>query len=974
MRRKLSLVISGLFLLGVAPTSSSAIAAGATGDLTPLNECLTEQRSLSVLFLVDTSQSLKRTDQQNVRVAGLQSAVSTLFTLRDASAASGDPLELFVEFLDFGTTSRRTFPARPVWGSLGTDPDLASAIRLGFEANNNSEDTDYVAALEPWLNRDDSTRPADEVGALELLEAAPASSCRLLVWFTDGKFDIDFQQRSKTLHWSSEPQLIDSNNDEATAESLGVDLLCRPGGLADQLREGDISSGRGAEVAVVALGNPVDFDLIGSVATGQGVLGPCGALPSRGLFLPAADVAQLVLQLRGAVLGPDNGPSTGTTGIDTGASADCESRTDVQTFDYPFLLNQGLTAFNLLTLSGASNVQSTIVSPDGSEYLLTRGESVTLPNGAGLTVVPLETTNGGFQVTGALPADAVEWAGQWRVRFCTDDAAAAIAIKNNASIYVFGGLQAKLRNSDLVARKGRDVTLVVELVSVAGQPATETAFQAGSELIVTVNGEVVTTPAVNPDGTFEFIYPVPTDFPTNQLEIEATLRPVIKLDPAAPDVRLAEWSGALGSVRVAALPKYPLVDPPANIGETLDQKHRSVETTFHLDATAAESGGCVSVSSLNVAEVAGGTGAAIVSLRDGDTPIDIGAECAVRLADGESRDLTLSVSIEDVTITRETVLDGSATFLSTSAVDPSQSETFKLSYSARILPLIVVDVDNDTLWLLVILALLLPIALLYIANWFSARLDLGRLALAEIPVSFVAGRLWRRNDNDERSSFQLVADDMQIGRLPHEGRHRKVGAGAVRFRGRWPWNPFRDVFGEATADDASIMVANHGASRKGNVGKLAASLTGAWVFRSGSKPQKDEGGEPGPVNGVMTLLVTPNPDIAQRQLSAAIDEINERIERTMTTHAVAPSTPSNEPAAHSDGLLHDSPSVSVLTTVFDPFGDESAPPAPSVPESKQTRADKPTRADKSRRRAKASQTDTGSTTHPTPAPDPDLPF
>jgi hypothetical protein len=968
--------IAASMILGFLPfNSANSVDAADAEALRPLKECIAERRSLSVLFLVDTSQSLKRTDSKNVRVAGLQSAVSTLDTLRSASAAAGDPVDLFVEFLDFGTTTRQTFADRPRWGAIGTDSDLSEAIRVGYEANNNSEDTDYIAALEPWSNRNDASRPADEIGALEMLELAPPSSCRLLVWFTDGKFDIDFQQRTKTLNWTPAPQIIDSNNDEEPAETTGEDLLCKSGGLADRLREGDIASGSGAGVAVVALGNRADFDLIGSVATGQGPFGPCGSLPSRGIFLPAADVAQLVLQLRGAVLGPDNGPGSGTTGIDTGPTAECEARPDVQTFDYPFLLNQGLTAFNLLTLSGASDVNSTIVAPDGSEYRLTGAETVTLPNGAGLTVVPLETTNGGFQVNGSLPPDALGWAGQWRVRFCTDDSAAAAAIKNNASIYVFGGLQAQLRNTDLVARKGRDATLIVELVSVAGQPATETAFQAGSELIVTVNGEPMSTPPVNADGTFEFTYPIPTDFAGDALDIAATLRPVIRLDPNAPDVRLAEWSGSLGSIRVEPLPKYPLVDPPALIDETLDQERRIVETTFRVDATAAESGGCIALSSLTVSDVDGGTGAAIVSLRDGDTPIDIGADCAVRLADGEARDLTMAISIEDVTITQETVLDGSASFVSTSTIDPTQTETFDLAFSARVLPIIVTDVDEGTVWLLVALALLLPIALLYIANWYSARLDLGRLALAEIPVTYMGGRLWRRGENGERSAFGLLADDMHIGRLPQEGRHRMVGAGGVRLRGRWPWNPFRDVFGEATADGASVVVANHGSNHKGTAGKLAASLTGAWVFRSSNHAVKDDAGEPGPVSGTLTLLVAPNPDVAQRQLDAALDGINERIEHSVATHAVTAALVGADPMPDSSDVLAKTAPISQrhVTASFDPFGDDASPvPVLTEPVSRVNSSRAP-KAPKDRSSRRVQRADTPSAVQAS-TPEPDLPF
>ena len=170
-----------------------------------------------MLFLVDTSQSLVQRDPEAARgVTALQSAVRSLATLQSATAATDDPVSVYVEFAEFGSITQRTFAERTQWQLLNTDDALIEQL-AAYAEKNTSEDTDYVAALEPWHNRADPARPPTEIGALQLLEEAPPGSCRLLVWFTDGQFDIDFQETPKTLHWANPPIEVASDDAEVGA-------------------------------------------------------------------------------------------------------------------------------------------------------------------------------------------------------------------------------------------------------------------------------------------------------------------------------------------------------------------------------------------------------------------------------------------------------------------------------------------------------------------------------------------------------------------------------------------------------------------------------------------------------------------------------------------------------------------------------------------------------------------------------------
>jgi len=73
-----------------------------------------------------------------------------------------------------------------------------------------------------------------------MLERAPQGSCRLLVWFTDGIFDIDYISGPKTVYWTDPPTEVvnDRVGDALGLPALG--RLCDAGGLA----EGDASPGR----------------------------------------------------------------------------------------------------------------------------------------------------------------------------------------------------------------------------------------------------------------------------------------------------------------------------------------------------------------------------------------------------------------------------------------------------------------------------------------------------------------------------------------------------------------------------------------------------------------------------------------------------------------------------------------------------------------------------------------------------------
>ena len=69
--------------------------------------------------------------------------------------------------------------------------------------------------------------------AAEMNSTQPQSVCRLILWFTDGKFDISTSSQRRS--WAQDIAL-DSKTNTRLAVQRGRDLLCAPQGVANELR------------------------------------------------------------------------------------------------------------------------------------------------------------------------------------------------------------------------------------------------------------------------------------------------------------------------------------------------------------------------------------------------------------------------------------------------------------------------------------------------------------------------------------------------------------------------------------------------------------------------------------------------------------------------------------------------------------------------------------------------------------------
>ena len=853
-------------LLCAASMLANSNLAFAQSDAGVLEKCVVQNRSLSALFLVDTSTSLRTNDSENERVQAIQSALSALAALHSSPGVAVN-----VEFMDFSARTRRSFPERMEWATVPVFPDEQAAIASRFAERTDGGATDYVAALEPWV--DAGQKPADEVGALEMLERAPEGSCRLLVWFTDGQLDIGYYGTPRTINWTDPPTVVNSQSLAVATRDAAIARLCMKGGLADRLRAGsDIASGSNSQVSIVALDKQgtLDFSLLRAFATGDGRDDGCGSRPARGTFGTAEDVGSVAIELREAVLGGTHGETGGTRSCLT-STDNCEDIGDeAQEYDYTFYLWPGFQRFNLLTLSSHPSVTTTLISPDGTSFGLRAGNQLLENQGVTLNVEELQLQNGAFLIDGSLDP-STSWTGHWRVRYSTVDPAAADAL-NRASIYVFGNLMMELDASQGALQAGLDNEIIFRIVGGSSEPATDTDLQSGTRMEVWVNEDVASAPIMQSDGTYMVSIVIPSALDEDTVTVKGLLEPVVQLAPEAPFVSLTPWTGTLGRVAVRPVGGYPLIKEPLGFGDGLNNTNQQLRTTMEVDASEPGAGGCVELLEITAPRI--DSHALDMQVIDDGAPIQTGAECPILLVDGETGTLTVMIDGSTLESFEGQVVPGTLRLRASNPIDPSRSSDYAFTIRVPIGPPeelgVPIDAEvpriTETNWLkvmiLLVVVLIFPVALLYGLRILTSRLIIGDLTSVEIPVAVSENSIHRLDDMQNHIPLRVEGRDIGSHLLAggKKAKARSVDVGEATIRtSRSPLLrlPSSDASAQATvrdARDATLVVGSQGTASDGRTGKLRNSLSGEWLFHTSQPLQTPE--MPASIDGSLTLIVS----------------------------------------------------------------------------------------------------------------------
>lgn len=349
----------------LAATAGSALAA--TNDMSEVGErafadvaaCVASSDTLLVSVVVDQSGSLQNTDPQNLRVGAVNTVVDALAGLV-ATADGQVDVEMNLSVFDGG------YQEIVGWGSLAGDhaEQLRDTAAEELPRRNTGEFTDYRSALR---------------GAEENLRQRSASvdpdACKVVLWFTDGRFDVG----------------------SSTADA--VDQLCSPNGVVDSLR------GDGVSVIALALFTSTgqgavsseDGELLRAVAEGEGEGTTCGTVPvpvnyALGAYLHAADAAALRRVFAGAGTMIEGGHQALTA---TCPGDDCLDGL----FRVP--LDPGLSGFRLVLDGVRDEAPPALLSPEGDSAELSgpgqefAGAELVASTRDGLTVVDLSFPAGG---------------------------------------------------------------------------------------------------------------------------------------------------------------------------------------------------------------------------------------------------------------------------------------------------------------------------------------------------------------------------------------------------------------------------------------------------------------------------------------------------------------------------------------------------------------------------------------------------
>lgn len=435
----IALVVAPL-MIGAAPQAQAAVStSGENEAMQQLGSCLASGKQGDLLLVLDTSLSLKESDKDFARI---EAATYLVKQLQQYAALSNAKVDVAVAgFAD-------KFEVSQDWTTL-TDSAVGPLVsnletyreRFGFE-------TDYWAAV---------------TGARRHLDKknADGSHCQAWVWFSDGKYDLDYrssaeeQEKYGTVKEYGPKLELTSAANAAKVEQAGMNDLCRVGGAADALR------GQGILTFAVGLrdSNNSDFSLMEGVATGGGA-GTCGRTTDgpSGQFVFAEDIGGLFFAFD-SLSDPNHPPITQSTGLCQGSV--CPDGT------HRFVLDASISKVHILAGAGVLNYRMDLYGPNHQKVIsLDPGDPA-----------KQQDTNPAFSVsTEWLADDAVQidiahkqdagWIGQWELTF-VDPASTGEggdeAAKSN--IHLYGDLEPIwLESKDASFTTGESASLTFGLV------------------------------------------------------------------------------------------------------------------------------------------------------------------------------------------------------------------------------------------------------------------------------------------------------------------------------------------------------------------------------------------------------------------------------------------------------------------------------------------------------------------------------
>lgn len=859
----------------VATPASAAPAGAAVSDF---GACLAAQRSGDLLLMIDESSSLQTSDPSGARI---DSATYLLNQLDKYRESSGVQLDVAVSgFAD-------SYEVETDWTALDADtlPDVVTSVE-GFRDRTDGIDTDY------WLALDG----ARQTLAQQDTSIEGADPCQAIAWFSDGK--IDFTPRADVRKPYAESLPLDSSDSVQRVVEAATESICRPGGVADQLRSsGVVVFGIGLAAGTAA---PSDFDTMRSIATGEpSGTTTCGniASPSPGDFYLAQNIDDLLFAFD-AFSTPGQAPLTREAGVC--AVTVCEEG------KHRFVLDDSIDSVDVLGSADVPGLIPTLVAPDGSELPLPVSDGVVTQSvsGVGVTYQWQSDRTLSFELANS---DSPSWQGSWALAFVdpTGDSAGA---RSRSNIHISGNLYPEWIGQRTTAIHSGESAVPVDLAivdadrvevdpeSLLGRASLSVVLiqRDGSQTVVGADipkeqiGEPLSLDlsAVPPgDATVRLTLNVTTaDATTSSGDTE----PGTALAPQSVDVPLSV-SPPIG---------FPSVAPAIDFG-TIEG---AGSTRVEVPVTGP---GCVwlpSPSQPDVLASPDGVGAVGIAT-SGATSI---AECNP-LTDGAQGSVPLELTIDNAA---NGTVNGTVRLLVAPAGEEDRAVPVDVAFTADLQkPL---DTSNALVALLVALILGpgVPLLLLYAGKWFTARIPARTLKAQQFPITLSGNTVLR-----DGAPFRLHDRDLIEVVRGLERPSRSVDAAGVRLRTHVGWSPVGAGFVTASSPGrigaSSESPATHGKAREA---RLPLAVHNTWFVLH--DPQ-------GPADTASVVLLIGD-DAGATVRASVVDDMTNRLPAVLATLRGAGNASSGTSSTAGAATGGTDVFGSAATRPPSPFGDGSA--------------------------------------------------
>lgn len=796
-RRTAAAVGLAASLLGAALAGTSAAAPAApappapasTPGLSEFGACLSGHGQGSVVLLVDQSGSMRQTDPDQGRVKA-----ATYLVDRLSSFAGRSGVTLDVRVAGFADDYH------PVgeWTALtASTKDAVSASVRTVGADLKDYDTDYWNALN---------------GARQDLVDHDSSGCRAVAWLSDGEFDLDVRDSDAARHDYGETKGyatgadLSSESGVQQAEQAGRGDLCRPTGLADQVRSSGVTL---IGIGLSGPGPQPDFTLMRRVSQGGGSnaaaagLEQCGNVSSpSGVFYPVSSLDTLLMAFD-SVSTPGDTVQSQSVSICQGSA--CSAG------EFSFVLDGTLDAVHVMASSDAPGLDAYLYAPGATQPLVVKaGQSS--PAGTGVDATWL--TPGTFQAD--LDSTKVPtWDGQWRLAF-VDPSSASQNQQIHVNVHLSSPLtlswtdldKAELRQGESVG----DVNLAL-LDHVGGQAVPASRVKGSVTMSVSLKDsagnehELWSGTDVTALGA-----PVTVALPPDTAIGSATLTTSVTVTTASttlPDGSTVPGTAltpteAAQDVTVLAPVNFPAVTGQAAFPTLEDELSGATELTV-------SGPGCVWLSSGEPTLTGAPADAGSVSV---SSPASSPDTC-VKVADGATATLPVTLAVQGHA---NGALSG--TLAVTLAPDdaPDRAQTVQVPFSAEMRRPLNVATTWTTFVLVLLAGVLIPLALLYVLKFLTGRIPRGPLDTATRVVEVPA----------QGGAVTIRVPSNEVTMLSLRGRSRQLTVGSYEFRVRTGLLPTSAPTVELVSPDVpSVCGADPGARRGHAV--LPLGVRGNWV-------------------------------------------------------------------------------------------------------------------------------------------------